>query len=103
MSARLFNQGTILGRPPAADGVARMNDLTDDELIATLVAHGQPHHSAVALRTNPQLRLCAARFWADVQNAPHDPQSRERVEYCREAWNEMRKADIISNNPDRYV
>lgn len=76
--------------------------IPDDELIATLVEHGQPLHAAQELRRNPQLRLAALRFWTDVGDARKgDPAAKERVEYHRESWHAMRRAELIADDPRR--
>ncbi|HEX6461114.1 MAG TPA: hypothetical protein VF032_19515 [Thermoleophilaceae bacterium] len=74
----------------------------DEELIANLIAHGQPRHAAEELRVNPQLRLAALRFWVDVGDAGKgDPAARERVDYMRECWTRMRAEELISDDPRR--
>lgn len=74
----------------------------DEELINTLVAHGQPRHHAQEIKTNPQLRLAALRFWVDVGDAQHgDPAAKERVEYIRDCWERMRAEELISDIPGR--
>lgn len=76
--------------------------VTDEELIAELVAHGQPRHAAEELRTNPQLRLAALRFWVDVGDAGKgNPAARERVDYMRECWSKMRAEELIGDDPAR--
>lgn len=82
--------------------VPRLVQIPDDELIETLVAHGQPRHSAEALRTNGQLRLYALMFWTDVGDAGRgDTAAKERVDYCRESWSVMRAQELISDIPGR--
>lgn len=72
----------------------------DDELIACLVEHGQPRHAAQELRRNPQLRLAALRFWVDVGDAQRgDRTARERVDYCRDCWQQMRAQELITDDP----
>lgn len=79
-----------------------MPALPDSELIATLVGLGQPRWAAEEIRRNPQLRLAAARLWVDVGDAAKgDPRARERVDYCRKAWSEMRRQEILSDDPRR--
>lgn len=74
----------------------------DDELVAELVAHGQPAHAANELRTNPQLRLAALRFWVDVGDARQgDRAAKERVDYMRECWSKMRAEELIADDPTR--
>jgi hypothetical protein len=79
-----------------------LTEVPDEELIAELVAHGQPRHAAEELRRNPQLRLAALRFWVDVGDArAGDRQARERVDYLRECWSRMRAEELISDDPAR--
>lgn len=74
----------------------------DEELIATLVAHGQPRYAAEQVKTDPQLRLAALRFWVDVGDAGRgDKQAKERVDYIRASWSAMRRDEIISDDPRR--
>lgn len=74
----------------------------DNLLVATLVAHGQPQWSAEQVRYHPPARFHALKFWCDVQDAAEgDKQAQERVDYCRWAWQEARKQEIISDIPNR--
>jgi hypothetical protein len=74
----------------------------DAELIANLVEHGQPRWSAQALTNDPQLRLAALRFWVDVGDARKgDTAAKERVDYVRECWQQMRAQELISDTPGR--
>jgi hypothetical protein len=74
--------------------------IPDEELIACLVEHGEPRHAAAEVKTNPQLRLAALRFWVDVGDARKgDKAARERVDYCRECWTRMRADELITDNP----
>ena len=86
-------------------GIAReLNWPNDRLLIATLVAHGQPQWSAEQIRHYPPARYYALSFWLDVQDAAEgDPEARARVDYCREQWQEMRKAQVISDRPSATV
>lgn len=78
--------------------------LPDDLLVATLAAHGQPLWSADQLRTHPGLRFAALRFWCDVQDAAEgDCEAQERVDRCREAWQIMRREELISDVPGRSI
>jgi hypothetical protein len=86
-------------RRAAGAGIpAPIASVPDNELINTLVAHGQPRYGAEELRTNPQLRLLATRFWVDVGDAGRgDKAAKERVDYCRASWEAMRRADLGSH------
>lgn len=76
--------------------------IPDEELIATLVEHGQPRWAAAELKRNPQLRLAALRFWVDVGDARRgDAIAKERVDYMRECWSKMRAEEILSDDPRR--
>ena len=84
----------------ARQGVGPLAAVTDDELIETMVAHGQPRWSAQEIRHNPQLRLAALRFWADVQDAAEgDGEAQLRVDYLRETWVRFRAADVVADRP----
>lgn len=96
-SLRLRNQHHQAG----AGIPAPIASVPDGELIATLVAHGQPRWAAAELRRNPQLRLAAVRFWVDVGDAAHDPAARERVDYMRECWSRLRAEEILCDDPRR--
>lgn len=83
------------------DGIAApIAAVPDEELIATLVEHGQPRWSSRLLKRDPALRLAALRFWVDVGDARKgDPRARERVDMIRESWARMRAAELISDDP----
>lgn len=79
-----------------------IKDLPDRLLIDTLVGHGQPLWSARELRTNPQLRLYAVKFYFDVVDAGRgDREAKARVDYCRAAWSALRREELISDDPTR--
>ena len=72
----------------------------DSLLIATLVAHGQPRWAAEEVRRHPGVRFTAVKFWCDVQDAAEgDKAAQERVDYCREAWEKLRRESLISDIP----
>jgi hypothetical protein len=74
----------------------------DQLLVSVMVAYGQPHWSAEQIRYHPPARYAAIRFFLDVlDSAEGDKQARERVDYCRWAWQEMRKNEMISDVPNR--
>lgn len=90
-----------VGQPGIAHELTWPNDRL---LISTLVAHGQPQWSAEQIRFHPPARWAALSFWLDVQDAAEgDPEALERVDYCRWAWQEMRKQQVISDVPNRTV
>lgn len=82
-------------------GIAReLNWPNDRLLVATLVAHGQPQWSAEQVRYHPPARFAAVKFYLDVLDAAEgDGEAKERVDYCRWAWQEMRKQQVISDQP----
>lgn len=87
---------------PNAPRVGKIASITDDELIATLVAGGQAKWAAEEIRGNPMLRFCALRYWCDVQDAGEgDKEAKMRVDYMREQWLRMRKEELLSDDPKR--
>lgn len=83
-------------------GIGPVRSIPDRELVATLVAYGQPKHAAMEAIGNPQLRLAALRFWADVQDAgAGDQAARNRVDALRYQWSRMRQEEWISDDPRR--
>lgn len=86
-------------------GIAQeLNWPNDRLLISTLVAGGQPQWSAEQIRYHPPARWAALKFWLDVQDAAEgDAEAKARVDYCREMWQEMRRAEVISDVPNRTV
>lgn len=90
-----------LGQP----GITReIPQCPDDRLIATLVEYGQPRWAAEEVRNHPLCRFNAFRFWCDVQDAAEgDKEAKERVDYCRAMWQEMRKDELISDIPDHTI
>jgi hypothetical protein len=74
----------------------------DRLLISVLVAYGQPQWSAEQLRFHPPARFFAVKFLLDVMDAAEgDGAAKERVDYCRWSWQEMRKQEMISDIPNR--
>lgn len=92
---RLFDSTT--GRNQGMQRIEEeMSFLPDDTLIATLVSYGQPRVAAEQVRTHPPARFLAARFWCDVQDAAEgDAQAKERLDYMRSSWEELRKLELI--------
>lgn len=87
------------------DGIpAELKHPNDDLLIATVVAHGMPRWSAEQMREHPGLRLGYLRFWLDVQDAAAgDTEAQERVDVCRQAWDEARAIELISDRPEHTI
>lgn len=74
----------------------------DEELIRTLMSLGQPRWSAEQIRRNPEHRLAALRLWVDVGDAAKgNAAAKERVDYVRAAFERMRHAELVSDNPAR--
>lgn len=85
-----------------APGIGPVAAVPDREIVATLVAHGQPRWAALEAVRNPQARLAALRFWADVQDAgAGDRAARQRVDYLRASWAVMRREELIADDPRR--
>lgn len=101
-TARLMDalrRGQIDGIPPGVQGVP-----TDDELIASVVAHGMPKWSADQMRYNPALRLHYYLFWLDVREAAKgEKESKDRVDAAIATWAHMRKEELISDIPNHTV
>lgn len=77
-------------------------DVPDEELIRTLVSLGQPRWSAEQIRLNPEHRLAALRLWVDVGDAGKgNAAAKERIDYVRAAFERMRRAELISDDPAR--
>lgn len=79
-----------------------LDAVPDDILIATLVEYGQPRWAADEVRNYGAARFFALRFYCDVLDAAEgDKQAKERVDYCRWCWEEMRRNEQISDIPDQ--
>lgn len=101
-AVRMFDRGRTAAALAAGliDGCPELPVPNDNMLIATLVAHGQPQFAAEELRGNPPIRLCALRFWVDVQNAAKGGKdAQDRVDVCRAAWVQLRRDQLISDIP----
>lgn len=102
----VFDQQRLMAavRAGLVDGLPPMDDPTDDQLIATVVAHGMPKWSADQMRYNPSLRLTYYLFWMDVREAAKgNKESQGRVDGAVHAWREMRKEELISDIPNHTV
>ena len=76
----------------------------DRLLIAVLVQNGMPQWAAEQIRHHPPARFNAAAFYADVLDAAEgDTEAKQRVDYCRWAWQDMRRQELISDTPNRTV
>lgn len=86
-------------------GIARELPYPNDRLlVATLVALGQPQWSAEQIRYHPPARYNAVCAWMLVQDAAEgDPEAKEKVDYIRWSFAEMRRQEIISDIPNRTV
>lgn len=93
----MIRRGLVEGIPP-------LDDPTDEQLIATVIAHGMPRWSADQMRYNPMLRLHYYMFWLDVREAAKgNKESQERVDGAISAWVQMRKDELVSDIPNRSV
>jgi len=86
-------------------GIARELPYPSDRLlVATLVALGQPQWSAEQLRHHPPARYTAVCAWLLVQDAAEgDKLAKEKLDYIRWSYEEMRKQELISDIPGRTV
>lgn len=76
----------------------------DNRLIATAVELGMPRHAAEQARTHPPARFALLTVWCDVQDAQEgDKLARERVDYYRWCFQEGRKLEVISDQPEQTV
>ena len=76
----------------------------DELLIATLCDLGQPRWAAEEIRRHGGARWNALRVWCDVQDAAEgNAEARERVEYVRHMFNELRKQELIADRPGMSV
>lgn len=75
----------------------------DAELIANLVRYGQPRHAAqdVVNDVSGQCRLMALRFLFDCEDAATNPEARQRVDALRYMWSQLRKEELIADDPRR--
>lgn len=97
----IFNSdpGRNLGAPQIPH---ELRAVPDEILIATLVEYGQPRWAADEVRTHGTARFFALRFYCDVLDAAEgDKQAKERVDYCRWCWQEMRRNEQISDIPNQ--
>lgn len=98
--ARLLDacmRGLITAIPP-------LDYPSDELLVSTLVAHGQPRWSADQIRYHPGLRYSALVFWSDVRRAARgDKESQGRVDGARAAWDEMRRIELIHPIPNHTI
>lgn len=78
--------------------------IPDDLLIATQVAVGMPRQAAEQVRHHGGARFLALRLWCDVQDAAAgDVAAKQRVEYQRESFLQLRRAELIADDPRRTV
>lgn len=102
MSGRHYGPLTV-GQMLAGSAVAApLPAVPDAELVRCLTDAGQPVHAAREVYTNPGLRFAALRFWADVQDADKgDSAAKQRVDYCRSEWAQMRRDGTITDHQPR--
>lgn len=86
-------------------GIAHeLRDWPDDLLIANMVEHGCPRWAAEQIRFHPPARFAAATFYLAVLEAREgDKLAKEKVDYMRWAWQEMRKQEVIADWPEHTV
>ena len=86
------------------EGIPPMEDPSDEKLIACVMAHGMPRWAADQMRYNPSLRLQYYLFHEDVRDAAKGvADAKERVDAAIDAWAQMRKAEVIHDNPNMSV
>lgn len=76
----------------------------DAEIIANLVRYGQPRHSAQDVSKDPtgQARLLGLRFLFDCEDAAQgDKDAANRVDALRYMWAQLRKEELIADDPLR--
>lgn len=79
-----------------------LKDVPDDLLIATQVAMGMPRQAAEQVRVHGGARFLALRLWCDVQDAAEgDPAAKERLDYHRQVFSDLRRAEVIAEDPRR--
>lgn len=79
-----------------------LKGVPDDLLIATQVACGMPRQAAEQVRYHGGARFLALRLWCDVQDAAEgDRAAIERLDYHRQMFLDMRRAELIADDPRR--
>lgn len=74
----------------------------DNLLIATQIALGMPRHAAEQLRTHGGARFLALKLWCDVQDAAEGhKEAKQRIDYYRQMFIELRRAELIADDPRR--
>lgn len=76
----------------------------DAEIIRNLVSYGQPLHAAQDVTKDPtgQARLLGMRFLFDCEDAARgDKEARQRVDALRYMWAQLRKEELIADDPTR--
>lgn len=77
---------------------------SDELLIATVVALGQPRWAADQMRYNPALRLAFYGVWTAVQEAAKgDTEAQEFVDVIRAHYAEARDLELVADRPDMSV
>lgn len=86
----------------AAPGLPPMRAIPDEELIANLVANGNPRWSAEQIRDNPQLRFAATKFLFDCEDAARgDRAAKARVDMVKSMWVRLRVEELLADDPTR--
>lgn len=81
-----------------------LKGVPDNLLIATQVALGMPRIAAEQVRVHGGARFLALRLWCDVQDAADgDTAAKERIDYHRQSFADMRRAELIADDPKRTV
>lgn len=90
-----------LGQP----GISReLTAVPDDLLIATALQLGMPRWSAEQCRYHPFARFNLLRTYMDVLDAREgDGQAKERIDYIRHCFVEMRKIELVSERPSHTI
>jgi hypothetical protein len=71
-------------------------------LVECLVKHELPRRHALQWMETPQMVVSAQMFYFDCIEAEHgDKEAQERVDYCREQWQLLRKGEhALGNDPE---
>lgn len=79
-----------------------LKHVPDQLLIATQVAIGMPRQAAEQVRYHGGARGLALKLWCDVQDAAAgDTAAKQRVDYYRESFTQLRRQEAIADDPRR--
>lgn len=72
-------------------------------LVDALAEHGLPRRHAQEWMNSPQMVVSAQMFYFDtIEAANGDREARERVDYCRDQWQTLRKGEeLLGNDPEK--